>query len=233
MNTAQIQTALKTKGYDPGDIDGIRGRRTIAAIKAFQAANGLLVDGIAGPNTLAKLFPAGAPAAKGPVVPVAHSWMGEAVRLIGVTEDMSDADNPLIIGWARNLDIDYNDDAIPWCGLFVAHCIGSQLTDEPLPNYPLSARAWRTLGKECSPQLSAVMVFWRGSPSGALGHVGFYAGEDADAYHILGGNQSNAVTVARMAKSRFLESRWPRTALPPDGIVRKLHSDGRLSSNEE
>ena len=233
MNTTQIQTALKTKGYDPGPIDGIRGRLTISAIKAFQAAHGLQVDGIAGPKTLAKLFPAGSPEGQAPLVPVAHSWMGEAVRLIGVTEDMSDDDNPLIIGWARDLDIDYNDDAIPWCGLFVAHCIGSQLTEEPLPNYPLSARAWQKFGTDCSPQLSAVMVFWRGSPSGALGHVGFYVGEDKDAYHILGGNQSNAVTVTRLAKGRLLKSRWPSTALAPDGTTRKLRADGSLSDYEE
>ncbi len=232
MNTTQIQTALKTKGYDPGPIDGIRGRGTIAAIKAFQGAHGLLVDGIVGPQTMAKLFP-GAPSKDDPVVPVAHSWMGEAVRLLGVTEDVSEESNPLIIGWARDLDIDYSDDDIPWCGLFVAHCIGSQLTEELLPNYPLSARAWGKFGEKCSPQLSAVMVFWRGSPAGALGHVGFYVGEDSDAYHVLGGNQSNAVTVTRMAKNRFLESRWPTTALAPDDLVRKLRPDGRLSSYEE
>lgn len=50
-----IQDALKAKGFDPGASDGINGPKTIAAVKAFQAANGLAVDGIVGPNTLAKL----------------------------------------------------------------------------------------------------------------------------------------------------------------------------------
>jgi len=55
MTTLELQKALKARGFDPGDIDGAMGRNTIAAIRAFQAANGLDVDGVAGPDTLAKL----------------------------------------------------------------------------------------------------------------------------------------------------------------------------------
>ena len=32
----QIQQALKNKGFDPGEIDGIWGRNTIAAVMQFQ-----------------------------------------------------------------------------------------------------------------------------------------------------------------------------------------------------
>ena len=56
MNTREIQLALQAKGFDPGPIDGVRGRMTIAAVKAFQAANSLVVDGIVGPRTSAALF---------------------------------------------------------------------------------------------------------------------------------------------------------------------------------
>lgn len=44
----QIQTALKNAGFDPGAIDGKMGKQTKDAIKAFQKANGLVVDGRAG-----------------------------------------------------------------------------------------------------------------------------------------------------------------------------------------
>lgn len=50
-----LQTGLKTLGYDPGPIDGIMGPRTTAAIKQFQADNGLVPDGWAGIATEAKL----------------------------------------------------------------------------------------------------------------------------------------------------------------------------------
>ncbi len=48
----QIQTKLKRWGYYNGNIDGIYGSQTLAAVKYFQRKNGLTVDGIAGPATL-------------------------------------------------------------------------------------------------------------------------------------------------------------------------------------
>lgn len=51
-----IQQALKAKGFDPGVIDGKMGPKTRAAIVSFQKSAGLKQDGIAGPDTLARLF---------------------------------------------------------------------------------------------------------------------------------------------------------------------------------
>jgi hypothetical protein len=53
----RIQEALNGLGFDLGEpgIDGIYGPITTAAVKAFQEANGLIVDGILGPDTLAAL----------------------------------------------------------------------------------------------------------------------------------------------------------------------------------
>jgi hypothetical protein len=76
------------------------------------------------------------------------------------------------------------------------------------------------------------MVFWRESRTSGLGHVGFYAGEDNDAYRIVGGNQSDSVSVAWIAKGRFVDARWPGTVPPlPAGPVRVARSD-TLSWNE-
>lgn len=49
----KLQTLLKEKGYDLGKwgVDGDFGSATLAAVKAFQKANGLTVDGIVGKNT--------------------------------------------------------------------------------------------------------------------------------------------------------------------------------------
>lgn len=47
----QIQIALKNAGYNPGVIDGRRGRQTRDAIRAFQRANNLAVDGKVGKRT--------------------------------------------------------------------------------------------------------------------------------------------------------------------------------------
>ena len=50
-----IQTKLKRWGYYNGNIDGIYGTQTLNAVKYFQRKNGLTVDGIAGPKTLAAM----------------------------------------------------------------------------------------------------------------------------------------------------------------------------------
>ena len=84
-----------------------------------------------------------------------------------------------------------------------------------------------------TPQLGAVMVFWRKAPDSGLGHVGFYFAEDEASYHILGGNQSNMVNVARLRRDRLLTARWPTTALTPqDTRVMARAATAALSTNE-
>lgn len=53
-----IQVALQCHGYSvgPDGIDGDCGNNTSAAIRSFQKAKGLEVDGVVGPATFAKLF---------------------------------------------------------------------------------------------------------------------------------------------------------------------------------
>ena len=52
---SEIQTRLKNWGYYSGKVDGIFGSGTEAAVKKFQAKNGLTADGIVGPATLSAL----------------------------------------------------------------------------------------------------------------------------------------------------------------------------------
>ena len=234
MNVVEIQQALHAKGFDPGPHDGVRGRRTITAIEAFQAVNGLVVDGIVGPVTAMALFTTLMPQGD-PVVGVELPWYAEAWRLIGVSEEGGPGKNQQILAWAEGLDVAYGDDEIAWCGLFVAHCIGSQLTREPLPASPLGARSWARFGNAVTPQPGAVMVFWRGSRDGWQGHVGFYAGEEADGgpYHILGGNQANKVCVTRIGRDRLLEARWPATVPAAGGAALMVApGGGAVSTNE-
>lgn len=206
----QIQHALARRGFDPGIIDGIWGRRTEAAVRAYQQSEGLVADGIVGPKTWKALF--GDVDMVASVDSPAIPWFQEARRLIGVREAVGPGNNPKIIDWAEDAGIDYDSDDIPWCGLFVAHCVNATLSSERLPSNPLGARAWQRFGTSSDRTLGAVLVFWRGSREGWLGHVGFYAGEDDSAYHVLGGNQGNAVSITRIAKNRLLDVRWPATA---------------------
>ena len=51
-----LQDKLNTLGYNSGNVDGIFGAKTYAAVTAFQKANGLGVDGIVGKLTWGKLY---------------------------------------------------------------------------------------------------------------------------------------------------------------------------------
>ena len=51
MTTKQIQLLLTYLEYDPGPIDGLDGSKTRDAVKAFQAAESLTVDGVVGAQT--------------------------------------------------------------------------------------------------------------------------------------------------------------------------------------
>jgi len=226
----RIQARLHKLGFNPGPIDGIRGRQTIKAVKRFQEASGLTADGIVGPNTFRALF--GEPAAGQTPRFDGMPWFDEALRLKGTREVAGDGSNQTIIDWADNLGLDYQSDDIPWCGLFTGHCVAAALPDEDLPNAVLSARAWEKFGRPVAPQRGAVMVFWRKTKASGLGHVGFYFAEDNGAYQILGGNQSDSVSVTRVSKDRFLTARWPLTALDPGGEVVVATASGALSTNE-
>jgi len=52
-----LQTALDRADYNPGEIDGIFGTRTLSAVQRFQRANGLVADGIVGMLTWSMLRP--------------------------------------------------------------------------------------------------------------------------------------------------------------------------------
>lgn len=57
LSVRAAQRALAAAGYDPGPVDGILGSRTRAAMRRFQHAEALVVDGRLGPETSAALRP--------------------------------------------------------------------------------------------------------------------------------------------------------------------------------
>lgn len=235
MNSvSEIQAALNEQGYRAGPVDGVRGRMTITAIRAFQRKNGLFPDAIVGPKTRAKLFKGDASASG--VKPTSDDllpWMSEAKRVKGLHESRN---HSRISRWLRSDGATVGDPAkIPWCGDFCQTAIALSMPDEPIPENPYLAANWMKFGTECKPQFGCVLVFWRGSPSSWKGHVGFYVGESGSHFHVLGGNQSNAVTITKIAKNRLRKggSRWPLTA--PDGDGKTRYADGKgliITTNE-
>ena len=85
-----------------------------------------------------------------------------------------------------------------------------QVAAGPAAEAPLRSASQPVSPWAIAPISGAVLVFERGSG----GHVGFAIGQDATQFYVLGGNQSDAVTIARIAKSRLLGARWPATVPP-------------------
>lgn len=156
--------------------------------------------------------------------------ISEGLKLLGTVETPGVKNNPIIMGWAKELGIDksYSADSIPWCGLFAA-IVTKRAGKEPVKD-PLWARNWAKFGKESStPGLGDILVFVRDGG----GHVGFYVAEDSTAYHVLGGNQSDAVTITRIAKSRCVAARRPEYTVKPLSVKSYVvAAEGTLSTNE-
>jgi uncharacterized protein (TIGR02594 family) len=168
-----------------------------------------------------------------PPIPVISSevepaWLREARALMGTKEIPGPQHNSWIVKqWAQLGAAWFNDDETPWCGLFVAHCM--QVAGQPFPGKGQFARAlaWKDWGKPCGSILGSVAVFGRQGG----GHVGFLVGESADRLYVLGGNQSNAVNIMPIAKTRLVGLRWP-SALALGTAKPARMSGGAISVNE-
>ena len=155
----------------------------------------------------------------------------------GVAEVVGKGSNRTIIAWRDELNqagvkiTGFSGDDVPWCGLFAAVITYRRLkkADEVVKD-PLWARNWVNYGVASpTPGLGDILAFGRDGG----GHVGFYIGEDATAYHVLGGNQSNKVCITRVLKSRLLAARRPPYVTKPAAAKSYLlASSGAVSKNE-
>lgn len=154
-------------------------------------------------------------------------WLDTAKKLEGIKEIPGPKHNPKIISWLRDLNAWWSEDETPWCGTFVAHCMKE--AGLPIPKLWFRAKEWATYGSLLRPDRlapGAILVFGR---TGG-GHVGFYVGEDAGYYYVLGGNQANGVNVMKLGKSRLVASRWPKGVPVTGKPVRMV--GGKVSTNE-
>ena len=95
VDRTSVQMRLHKLGFDPGPVDGLRGRRTMRAVKRFQESRGLVADGLVGPVTFHALFGETAPGA--PPVFDRMPWYQEALRLVGTREVEGPASNARIL----------------------------------------------------------------------------------------------------------------------------------------
>lgn len=144
------------------------------------------------------------------------TYMTIARSYLGTKELKGSADNPKIIEMYRTVGhTQVEHDEVAWCAAFVGHCLeraGFASTRK------LNARSYLAWGEKVAGLEQAkegdIVVFTRGT-STATGHVAFFLKVAGSQIEVLGGNQSDSVTIARYAKSRLLGIRRPlRTDAP-------------------
>lgn len=156
----------------------------------------------------------------------------QAVRLMGTKEVPGLKSNPTILAWAKELRLHeiYRNDDTAWCGLFIAITLHRAGRDVLHAYGNLRAREWANYGlKVDKAELADILVFVREGG----GHVGYYVAEDADCYHVLGGNQSNMVNVTRILKTRCTAiRRIPYDNKPKNIRSIVINSSAEISTNE-
>lgn len=159
----------------------------------------------------------------------------EALALYGTTEFEGAANNPVILGWAKELGHTISDyyrkDEIAWCGLYMGVCAKRAGYIPPVGFNTLRAKSWSQWGDPITgePMLWDILVFNRQGG----GHVGIYVGEDNVCYHVLGGNQGDRVSISRVPKERLVAARRePMNSLPK--TLKRIYRapNGAISTNE-
>lgn len=229
-----FQATLKTRGFNPGRIDGWAGGNTAQALDALLTELGFDVV-VRGEKDFLTIIPMAEEIPAGWTDPDLPPWMRMAMSYIGLHEVR---DNAALRAFLSSDGSTLGDPAkLPWCGDLVHTPLRRTLPNEPfrgrLGQNPYLARNWMEFGSAVEPGVGAILVFWRGDRNGPYGHVGFYWGEDASAYYVLGGNQANTISITRIAKDRLLGARWPTTYPGPTLGPRTTDAAGvELSTNE-
>lgn len=137
-------------------------------------------------------------------------WMAYAWAGLGQRESSGAATNPRIADYFRRVgQPSTTSDETAWCAAYV----GAALEASGVASTrSLLARSYLNWGAAVdAPSSGAIAVLSR-TDNPAQGHVGFLIGETASHVILLGGNQSNAVTVAAFDRSRVLGFRMPKSA---------------------
>ena len=184
-DATRLQWALWRAGTNPGPIDGVIGDKTNAALTRWRVALGYGEDFAIGELLRQKDLP----------------WITALVDRLGWHEKR---DNARLKNWLGSHGVGVDPEDTPWCGDAVETALLDALPGVKVPEYPLASISWLKFGEELDAiSYGCVLVFWRGSPASRKGHVGFYVSEDNECFHVLGGNQSNRISVSRIAKNRL------------------------------
>lgn len=133
----------------------------------------------------------------------------EASKELGTKEWKGTPSNPRVDKYFDEVDADGDShltDETPWCAAFVGAILKRCRMGHTGKLNARSYLKWGVSTKD-KPLPGDIVVYWRGSRDGWQGHVGFFLKQDGGYIYTLGGNQSDAVTVARYSDDKLLDIR--------------------------
>lgn len=221
-----LQRILREKGFFKGEIGGNFYSLTESAVKRFQAAHNLTVDGVVGPQTWDELFKQTNQQSPVTIPP----WYEYAKKHQGKKETDPQFNKEMSAKWSlfgMNLGT-IKESWAAWCGLAVAVSLSAVGLDYAKDG--ALARNWGNYG---------VAIEWRteGIPQGAIvwinhksdcksssnNHVTMADGDcspqdlnkSGATFNGYGGNQNNAWKVSTYAVKTICGVRWPNNAKYP------------------
>ena len=126
-----------------------------------------------------------------------------------VTEYVGAAHNPRILAYFEATSLKATTDEVPWCAAFVNWCLENAGLEGTNSAQARSFLKWGFTIPLEKIEPGDVVVFSRGNTS-EQGHVAFFlewSSERKNCMNIIGGNQSNRVSVATYSTQRLLSVR--------------------------
>lgn len=129
-----------------------------------------------------------------------------AIQDLGTKEIPGLANNQKILQFLQYVDKSVKDETTSWCSAAVnywAHDCGLPISGS------LAARSWLKVGKNTTTPTRGndIVVLWRVKPNSWQGHVGVYFHHNKTHVWILGGNQSDQVSVEAFPITQLLAFR--------------------------
>lgn len=137
------------------------------------------------------------------------SWLKWMFGELGQREVKGSKNNARIIWYGKFVSYKITLDSIPWCASFQNAALinsGYEGTASAM------ARSFMNLDgaiKLKKPIRGCMVVFWRKSPKSSSGHIACYLGKKGNKDIIIGGNQSDSVSIISRSSDMVLGYYWP------------------------
>ena len=156
-----MQLRLKSLGYFSGTGTGHFGQVTLDAVRSFQRANGLVVDGIAGPMTRRALFANNVnPPTAAPAAPVSNA---------AAIADIALSQNGKPYAWGGNGPATYDCSGLAYYAMTQAGFNVSRFSSAGYSGVSSWAQIWGRNGLQ-----KGDLLFFRSDTSSSIGHMGVY-----------------------------------------------------------